>query len=221
MKRYSITLLLASTLLLSACESCDNYAPVTEISEIEPIPQSGLHQVHQGETLYEVAWRYGLDYRDVAAENRMQAPYSLRKGQALQLRGNEYVKRSTVIDANAAVKQWKWPAEGMIINAYSNRTKGINIAGVGGAPIYATAAGKVVYAGNGLRAYGNLIIIKHNNIYLSAYAHANTIYVHEGEMVEQGQKIAAMGNSGARRVMLHFEIRRAGTPVDPMKLLKN
>jgi lipoprotein NlpD len=99
------------------------------------------------------------------------------------------------------------------------KNKGLGIAGKAGEPVLAAAEGRVVYAGSGLRGYGNLIILKHNNTYLTAYAHNQTLLVKEDQNVKQGQKIAEMGNSDADRVKLHFEIRRNGKPVDPAKLL--
>nr|AIA85933.1 peptidase_M23 [uncultured Delftia sp.] len=93
------------------------------------------------------------------------------------------------------------------------------MSGKAGDPVYAAAAGRVVYAGSGLRGYGNLIILKHNNTYLSAYAHNQTLLVKEDQTVKQGQKIAEMGSSDSDRVKLHFEIRRQGQPVDPMRYL--
>ncbi len=117
--------------------------------------------------------------------------------------------------------QWGLPAGGPVIAGFSenDNRKGIDIAGKLGDPVSASAAGKVVYSGSGLRGYGNLVIIKHNSTYLSAYAHNNRILVKEGQMVAKGQKIAEMGSSDATAVALHFEIRRLGKPVDPAKYL--
>lgn len=116
---------------------------------------------------------------------------------------------------------WIWPATGKVVAGFSESAnlKGIDIAGKSGQPIVASAAGKVVYAGTGLRGYGKLIIVKHNNTFLSAYAHNKEIDVKEGQQVTKGQKIAEMGDTDADQVMLHFEIRRLGKPVDPAKLL--
>lgn len=118
--------------------------------------------------------------------------------------------------------QWRWPTTGKLVSTYSNSSpgrKGIDIAGKAGQPIYAAAAGKVVYSGNGLPRYGNLLIIKHNDVYLSAYAHNERLLVKEGDIVKTGQKIALMGRTGTQRDQLHFEIRRNGKPVDPMRFL--
>jgi lipoprotein NlpD len=117
---------------------------------------------------------------------------------------------------------WKWPAAGTVeqgFNANNAQNKGINIVNKAGTPIKAAAAGQVVYSGSGLPGYGYLIIIKHNDIYLSAYAHNSAVLVKEGDKVKAGQTIARMGNTGADKVMLHFEIRRRGQPIDPETVL--
>ena len=116
---------------------------------------------------------------------------------------------------------WVWPARGKIVVTFSETAnlKGIDIAGTAGDPVIATAAGKVVYVGNGLRGYGKLVIVKHNKTWLSAYAHNREILVKEGQQVTRGQKIAEMGNTDADQVKLHFEIRRLGKPVDPARYL--
>jgi lipoprotein NlpD len=115
---------------------------------------------------------------------------------------------------------WLWPAQGTPIAGFDEvKNKGIDIAGNAGEPVLASADGRVVYAGAGLRGYGNLVILKHNNTYLTAYAHNQNLLVKEDQSVRKGQKIAEMGNSDADRVKLHFEIRRQGKPVDPIKYL--
>jgi lipoprotein NlpD len=122
-------------------------------------------------------------------------------------------------EPTAAVKRWLWPAAGPILENFSSLNKGINIGGSVGTPILATAPGKVVYMGNGLRDYGNLIIIKHNNDFLTAYAHNSKVLIREGDWVQAGQKIAEMGNTGSKKVMLHFEIRRNSRPINPLRYL--
>ena len=115
---------------------------------------------------------------------------------------------------------WIWPAQGSLIAGFDEaKNKGFDISGKAGDPILASADGRVVYAGAGLRGYGNLIILKHNNTFLTAYAHNQTLLVKEDQTVKKGQKIAEMGNSDADRVKLHFEIRRQGKPVDPAKYM--
>jgi len=123
--------------------------------------------------------------------------------------------------AKDADLNWGMPAQGNVIARFSESAnrKGIDIAGKLGQPILASAAGKVVYSGSGLRGYGKLIIIKHNSTYLSAYAHNDKIHVKEGQSVSRGQKIAEMGRTDADQVKLHFEVRRLGKPVDPAKYL--
>ncbi len=253
---WSFFFILVICLLLTACDNAENYAPVVEISNIESIPKNGMHRVKSRETLYEIAWRYGLDYRILATYNHIQPPYILYKGQWIYLRPHRaplferiHVKPMTPMaihhqtrpihrtrmisspqheskimplkpsEPDYRIVEWLRPAKGRIINSFSRLNKGVNIAGHLGDAIYAAAPGKVVYCGDGLRGYGNLVIIKHNSIYLSAYAHNSVVFVKEGDWVKQGQKIAEMGSTGSDRVMLHFEIRRAGKSVDPMKLL--
>jgi lipoprotein NlpD len=115
---------------------------------------------------------------------------------------------------------WAWPSAGTVLAGFEEgKQKGLAIAGKAGDPVLAAADGRVVYAGSGLRGYGNLVIVKHNNTYLTAYAHNQTLLVKEDQAVRRGQKIAEMGSSDAERVQLHFEIRRQGKPVDPARLL--
>ncbi|MET0383337.1 MAG: peptidoglycan DD-metalloendopeptidase family protein [Burkholderiaceae bacterium] len=115
---------------------------------------------------------------------------------------------------------WAWPAAGPVVAPFDDaKTKGLAIAGKAGDPVYAAADGRVVYAGSGLRGYGNLVIVKHNANYLTAYAHNQTLLVKEDQIVKRGQKIAEMGATDTDRVQLHFEIRKQGKPIDPARLL--
>lgn len=115
---------------------------------------------------------------------------------------------------------WLWPAPGAIISSFDEgKNKGVAISGKAGDPVLASADGKVVYAGSGLRGYGNLVILKHNSTYLTAYAHNQTLLVKEEQSVRRGQRIAEMGSSDAESVRLHFEIRKQGKPIDPLRLL--
>ncbi len=115
---------------------------------------------------------------------------------------------------------WLWPASGPVVASFDDaKSKGLAITGKAGDPVFAAADGRVVYAGSGLRGYGNLVILKHNNTYLTAYAHNQTLLVKEDQAVRRGQKIAEMGSSDAERVQLHFEIRKQGKPIDPARLL--
>jgi lipoprotein NlpD len=246
--------LILLTLFLSACVDDVNYAPVADASGIESMPKNGIHRVHSGETLYSIAWRYGLDYRALARRNHIAAPYHVHTGEILYLRkapttatantttttptsSNQIQQPTTTTttmlttvdtddyfetgkEPTATVDFWHWPAVGRVSGGFSQFNKGINISGTTGAPIYAAAAGKVVYSGHGLRGYGNLLIIKHNSTYLTAYAHNQKNLVTEGQWVKMGQIIAEMGNTGASKVMLHFEIRRGGDPVNPLIYLE-
>ena len=201
--------------------------------------------VRSGESLYSIAWEFGLDYKQIASWNGINKPYTIQVGQRLRLRPpsntvqapqtppkaqpgpsqqTQVAKPSSQNQINFAPtpSRWNWPAEGQLVGKYS-RSKGVNgiqIAGKAGSPVRATASGQVVYAGEGLRGYGKLIIVKHNQDYLSAYAHNQSIIVKEGQQVKAQQRIAQMGSSGADRTMLHFEIRKGGKPVDPLKYLK-
>lgn len=203
--------------------------------------------VRRGDTLYSIAFTIRQDYRQLAHWNGIRSPYTIYVGQRLHLYPRSASKsqapaRSTSREPasrapsapapsvterpmpNAAVRSWRWPTRSQkVLSSYSPRNgrEGIDIAGRRGDAIYAAAAGRVVYAGSGLRGYGRLIIIKHNNTYLSAYAHNDRLLVSEGQDVGSGQKIAEMGNSGTDRFKLHFEIRKDGTPVDPLKYLRS
>ena len=127
---------------------------------------------------------------------------------------------SNTSTASAEEVGFAWPANGQVVQGFDEaKNKGIDIAGKAGDPVLAAADGQVVYAGAGLRGYGSLVILKHNNTYLTAYAHNQKLLVKEDQKVRRGDKIAEMGNSDADRVKLHFEVRRQGKPVDPAKFL--
>ncbi|MCC2617985.1 peptidoglycan DD-metalloendopeptidase family protein [Aestuariibacter halophilus] len=145
-----------------------------------------------------------------------------------QAYGDEKSSTKTTADSNAAsdfpsrVSRWQWPANGALLNRFSLQeqgNKGIDISGKSGDPIVAAADGKVVYTGNALRGYGNLVIIKHSETFLSAYAHNKDIKVSEQQWVKAGQVIASMGRSGTESVKLHFEVRYKGKSVDPLRYL--
>lgn len=126
--------------------------------------------------------------------------------------------------ADAGSANWSWPANGPVLSRFSSNgslNKGIDIGGQLGQPVLAAAEGTVVYAGSGLRGYGELVIIKHNDTFVSAYGHNQKLLVREGQQVKTGQTIAEMGSTGTDRVKLHFEIRRQGKPIDPLQYLPN
>ncbi|MGP1923795.1 MAG: murein hydrolase activator NlpD [Arsenophonus sp. NEOnobi-MAG3] len=149
-----------------------------------------------------------------------------RASKALTPSTSPEITASSGLNSNSVVNtvgKWRWPVERKkVIATFSDvqgGNKGVDIAGSLGQPVFATAAGKIVYSGNALRGYGNLIIIKHNDDYLSAYAHNDTILVHDQEEVQAGQKIATMGSTGTSSVRLHFEIRYKGKSVNPLRYL--
>ena len=196
-----------------------------------------FHVVRSGETLYSIAWDAGLDYRVLARWNSIRAPYLIKPGQRLNLvpAAKTVTKNTVPISpekpkstsrpsksvAMGAKSGWIWPVKGPILKGFSTRTgnKGIDIGGQSGRGIRAAQDGKVVYAGSGLRGYGKLIIVKHDEVYLSAYAHNSKLLVTDGAAVVRGQQIALMGDTGTDRVKLHFEIRQRGKPVNPLKYL--
>ncbi len=268
------------------------------------------HVVRKGDTLFSIALEYGLDYRDIAAWNRIENVNLIRIGQSLRLRvagdaaiagrdtgsgaklpseapsapvprqadartpagaaktppadpnavrsepralrqpfsemamadvvaaarrPGEPVARAeppppvqapdpvlpsrTDPQAEAAPLTWAWPASGALIERFSDTNRGIDIGGKAGQPIVASADGRVVYSGSAIRGYGRMLIVKHNEQYVSVYAHAAELLVKEGQTVTRGQRIAEMGSTDADRVKLHFEIRRLGRPIDPLRYL--
>jgi len=202
-----------------------------------------VHVVSRGDTLYSIAWRHGKDFRQLAAANNIRSPYTIYPGQQIRLDGAAVATRPAPVAkpapapqteskppapapakpaVSAGVIAWQWPASGNLISRYvagSVSSKGIVIGGNSGDPVRASAGGVVVYRGSGLTGYGNLLIIKHDDRWLSAYAHNERMLVSEGARVIAGQQIATMGDSGTFRTQLHFEIRRDGNPVDPLTLL--
>lgn len=205
-----------------------------------PEPRTGVYVVQPGDTLYSIAWEAGRDYHDLASWNGIGSNYLIIPGQEIRLTPPAVAARATAKPAPKPRRDttrrpsgtplarsapvtggWTWPTGGSIVGRFGDSAgnKGLDIGGTAGQAIQAAAAGRVVYSGSGLRGYGRLIIIKHSEEYLSAYAHNDRIDVKEGDVVKRGQKIAEMGSSGTDRVKLHFEIRRHGTPVDPLTYL--
>ncbi len=195
--------------------------------------QRKTHIVRKGETLYSIAWRYGKDPDDVARWNRLGDGSLIYPGQVLRLEpgGSSSSRSSTARRAPSRplpsipeqpAPQWSWPTSGRInveFGAKPGTGTGVLINGKTGQTIYAAASGHVVYAGSGLIGYGKLIILKHNDTYLSAYGYNASLLVKEGDNNKKGQRIAKMGEGPERKARLHFEIRRNGRPVDPRKYL--
>lgn len=236
---HNLTRLISVGLLLfvTGCATQNNDVPIKD-GWRHTLKAPRNYVVKKSDTLYSIAWRYGLDYREVAQLNNLDDLYHIKPGQVLHLisKANKPATRSLqqttktthkVIDTELDEKptskiHWVWPSNShQIINGFAaaKLNKGIDIGGKTGTPVLAAAAGKVVYSGNGLRGYGNLLIIKHNAEFLSAYAHNQKLLVHEGQIVQAGEAIAKMGSTEAKRVILHFEIRKAGKPVDPLQYL--
>ncbi|MFA6972420.1 MAG: peptidoglycan DD-metalloendopeptidase family protein [Gallionella sp.] len=292
MKRIFAGLFVVS--LLAGCASSGKHAPVVErgtaakaVKPTEKDWRPKVHVVQRGDTLYAIAFNYGLDPRELAEQNAIQDPNVIYVGQQINLFGGPVSPRPVVESrspqslvkdqpkvakypySEAAVAQaeavqstergtpvlakvdarpkaeskveakpdnkaesvagggaddaleWSMPTQGKLIGTFSeaDNRKGIDFAGKPGQAIFASAPGKVVYSGSGLRGYGKLLIIKHNKTYLSAYAHNDQLLVKEGETVTRGQKIAEMGSTDSDQVKLHFEVRRLGKPVDPANYL--
>ena len=221
----------------------EGYSKHKTYSEPRPPKNTSVtfHTVQKGETLYSIAWEYGHDYRTVAEWNNLPRSYTIYPGQKLRVRppagtssqkstakatstrnARQPAKTTNRVTASTASPQWRWPTEGKVISHFKAgdpTRQGIDISGKRGQAVIAAASGKVVYSGNGLRGYGNLVIIQHNETYFSAYAHNQKVLVQENDKVKSGQRIADMGNSGTDRVMLHFEIRRNGRPSNPLQYL--
>jgi lipoprotein NlpD len=226
-------------------------------------------QVQRGDTLYGIAFRNGIDVRDLAEWNSLRAPYTIYPGQRLRLYPRDGASSTAtrpvatetrptspstaaapgtaaptstkpattpatttptitppapkpIASAPPSDIRWRWPADGALLSRFvgGEPTKqGIDIGGASGASVKAAADGVVVYSGSGLVGYGELVIIKHNDAWLSAYGHNRARLVNEGAIVKAGQQIAVMGRTGAPRDMLHFEIRYNGKPVDPLLYL--
>ena len=257
-------------LFLVACAGPSGHVPIDDRSRggqaaraqarAADVPASGMHTVRRGETLYQIAFRYGTDWQTLAGYNNLRQPYTIFPGQNLRVAlGTSSPRTAAVapppkqpspppsgptasapatraipaptpaqsapanttgtIKVPAKVSRWDWPTDGPLISRFQSETslnKGVDIAGTLGQPIKAAADGAVVYAGRGLIGYGDMIIVKHDDTFLSAYAHNSKLMVSEGDQVKRGQVIAEMGSSGTDRVKLHFEIRQRGKPVDPL-----
>lgn len=231
----TVVLVLAAVLVAGGC------APRFR-SAFEP----NVYTVRHGDTLYAIAWRYQIDYHDLLRWNEIEDPNNIQPGQRIRLapEGRVAARSASAVarapsasaprgsaadtasapapDGRGAVGEWRWPTSGQVVGTFTDGRlagRGVDIAGSEGQPIQATAAGEVVYSGDGLQAYGQLIIIRHVGDYLSAYAHNKDLLVEEGKRVAAGQQIARMGRNLDGDALLHFEIRYRGRPVDPLDYL--
>ncbi|SDP50194.1 lipoprotein NlpD [Pseudomonas arsenicoxydans] len=264
-----VTGLVLSTLLVGCSSSKTSDVRVVDRNNAapqRPAVTTGQYVVRPKDTLFSIAFRYGWDYKALAARNNIPTPYTIHPGQTIRFDGrtgstpapvesatdstpssslkttvirrqaNGTTTSSSVVAPSFANKPapapmppagpaptgWGWPSNGILIGKFSSNgslNKGIDIAGDLGQPVLAASDGTVVYAGSGLRGYGELVIIKHSDTYVSAYGHNRRLLVREGQQVKVGQTIAEMGSTGTDRVKLHFEIRRQGKPVDPLQFL--
>lgn len=235
-------------LLLAACASggapvLDLYSIYNHHKPpVAPVTQ-GSYSVKGGDTLYSIAYRYGWSLSDLADANHIRPPYTIYPGETIHFdrrvpmrnavsRGSSHAVASSPQATSRPPRakhqnlpkgapHWRWPSRGKLLSNYGTLAspKGIDIGGEKGSPVLAAAAGVVVYRGTEVAGYGNLLIIKHNDHWLSAYAHNNSLLVKEGESVKAGQKIATLGSTGTWRTQLYFEIRRDGKPVNPTHLL--
>jgi len=244
------TIVFVLALLLNAC--------INPTAINQRIVGKGWYQVKPTDTLYSIAWRYGLDYKELASWNNIAVNSTIYPGQRLMLvrpisstsqsvsipqdsstsssqsstsnqsttAGQSTTKSSiSTTQATSGGKnpnRWLWPTKGKVLNTFSAKKldrRGIDIAGKLGQPVHAVADGKVVYSGNGLAGYGNLIIVKHSDTFLSAYAYSQERLVKEGALVKAGKVIAKMGQHKNRNARLHFQIRKNGKPVDPLQYL--
>lgn len=249
--RYGfISTLIILSLSLAGCKLADSQSPAPIVDAGTAVgnpttgstpPQSGTtvyHTVQAGESLYRISLKYGQDWQDIAKWNNISDPSTLSVGTVLVVSPDRRIPAGDTDSArpdptttdSSGIKtvesrmQWAWPATGKLIGRFDgNDNRGIKISGNMGDPVLAAADGRVAYVGDGLRGYGNLVIVKHNDIFVTAYAHNRKILVQENQVVKKGDKIAEMGNSDASQVMLHFEIRQQSSSgsnaVDPLKYL--
>lgn len=246
--RWMMAACVATVALLSGCANqSGSRAPVTDLSG-SSASSVAAYTVKAGDTLNKISRATGVPEATITRLNKITNPNLLVVGQVLRLsdgsaaaaaprpsagptgaamsRPAPQASATTSSEsspparaADAGVINWGWPAKGKVIQGFTPATKGIDIAGAAGEAIEAAAGGKVMYAGNGVRGLGNLVIIEHSDGFITAYAHNRTLLVKAGQEVKKGFKIAEMGQSDTTSVRLHFEVRRQGTPVDPLQYL--
>lgn len=241
--RLALVAVAVAAALLAGCAS-ETRAPITDMTGGKTTASSatGTYVVKPGDTLYQIAQAHSMTYADLARINNITDPSQLKPGQVLQVTGKaapaaagpaeaipvtpvQPVTPAVPVDvpraSDAAIINWGWPASpsGKIIQDFNANTKGIDISGAIGDPVYAAADGDVMYAGNGVRGLGNLILLGHGNSFVTAYAHNHELKVKTGQKVKKGDQIATLGQSDTSSPRLHFEIRRGGTPVNPLSYL--
>lgn len=238
-------MVMMAVIFLAGCAGSGIFAPVSNISDLGV---GGTYRVQPGDTLSSISRETGVSVDRLASLNNITNPSLIRVGQRLRLNTDAptpsaVAESSTMAGSSmAAARQGDvtpaprapapttratdatkldliWPAKGKIIQTFTVQTKGIDIAGNIGEPVIAAASGKVAYAGNGARGFGNLVILDHGNGFITAYAHNEKLLVKSGDTAKKGGQIATLGESDASSPRLHFEVRRNGTPVDPMRYL--
>ena len=236
----------SAVLLLAGCAGTGkSSAPISDLSgsQASESVSARTYTVKAGDSLNKIAKATGVDAATISRLNNLSNPNQIRVGQVLRLSDKSVASAPTrpapvstpkssakPLDSNAgdgkpvrasdaSLISWDWPAKGKIIQGFTPATKGIDIAGNAGDPVVSAADGKVMYAGNGVRGLGNLVIVNHENGFITAYAHNRALLVKAGQDVKKGTKIAEMGQTDATSVRLHFEVRRQGTPVDPLAYL--
>ena len=236
-------LLVFFILTITGCSTTQNYAPVRPYQR-DLVNSEKYYYVKQGDTLYSIGFRSGHGYKRLSYWNKIPPPYNLKIGRKIKLfkpkqkliaKNRNQTKNTTSKKVRSSSQKtstksnnnkkvlklyWQWPIKGKILKTFSQTgSKGIDIYGKLGHKVRSAASGKVVYSGSGLKGYGNLLIIKHNYLYLSAYANNRRLLVKEGQIVKKGQVIAEVGRVGGKQTSLHFEIRKDGNPVNPVKYL--
>lgn len=221
------------------------YRPYTlNVGQVLSMPRPPVHVVQRGENLYRIGLRYGIPFQQLAAHNGISAPYNLEVGQQIRLPQGATVVNLASRDPSASSRstspprepsrppatsgppRFDWPVRGAVLSGFGNkpdggRNDGINISARAGESVRAAAAGQVVYAGDQLEGYGELVLVRHTGGYVTAYAHNSRLLVSEGDHVSQGQVIAEAGATGSvDRPQVHFEIRNGLSPVDPMDYLR-
>ena len=248
LKLILVALMSSSLMLMVGCSTPRTKpASVTDRSggSSEPTPP-GYYRVKKGDTLARIALDHGQAPRDVVQWNKTANPSFnpnvIEVGDLIMVKAPAGAKPTKVAEKKPSPEKsdsaastpepakndvvaepgirLSWPAKGKVTGEFSETNKGIDIAGKVGEPVLAASDGKVVYAGNSLRGYGNLVIVKHDNTYLTAYAHNSKLLVKEGDAVRKGQKIAEMGDTDTTAAKLHFELRVNGKPVNPTPYLQ-
>lgn len=230
MRLIALTLILLFTITLSGCSSKGSSRYSRYNYGVETPPD--VYYVKFGDTLFSIAWRFGLDQELIQQQNGITDPNVIFVGQRLQLQAgkaasakaaaNQTVTVSEPIITNKGEGRWVWPMKGNLVrrfNPHQIGANGIRIAGKPNQTVNAAEGGVVVYKGNGLNGYGNVVIIKHHDGVLSAYGFLSKTYVRQGQNIKKRQKIGTVGYATNNQLLLHFEVRKNGQPVNPLNYI--